>query len=544
MLQQLTQRKKIIIMAAVMSGLFLAALDQTIVGTALPKILQEFNALQELSWVVTAYLLTATIATPIAGKLSDLYGRRKLLLAGIVIFILASLFCGGAQNIEQLIAARALQGIGGGILFANAFSVIGDLFNARERGKWQGIIGAVFGLASLIGPLLGGFLTDGHPILGVTTDWRWTFLINIPVGVVSYVLIAKYLPTMSAKKGVVIDYLGAGLLSVALATLVLACSLGGTEGWAWNSWQIISMFVASTVFTAVFIWTELRAKEPIIPMHLFKQSVYSLISVLMLLFGMAFFGAIIYIPTFAQQILHYSATNSGIIILPMVMGLTLGSIVVGQIVNKTGKYKALMVGGLVVATAGIWTLTGLDANSSYWDLTWRMALTGIGLGMSMPIFTVAAQNAVEPKDLGVASSGVQLFRSIGSTVGLAILGSVMNNVLTQRLANIQEDPFVKMATQAGNGDQFKNFDINALQGFLSAKDQVAATLTQLPQDMQQVAIDALTDFVQTLELALASSLTQVFVISAVVMAASVVVSVFIKEIPLKHHDDSPPIEPM
>lgn len=542
MLHHLTQRQKIIIMIAVMSGLFLAALDQTIVGTALPKILQDFNALEQLSWVVTAYLLTSTIATPIAGKLSDLYGRRKLLLGGIVIFILASLFCGAAQNIEQLIAARALQGIGGGILFANAFSVIGDLFNARERSKWQGIIGAVFGIASLVGPLLGGYLTDAHGVFGLTTDWRWTFLINIPVGIVSFALIARYLPTMNAKKNVVIDYLGAGLLSAALAALVLACSLGGTEGWAWNSWQIVSMFAGALAFSAAFIWTELRAKEPIIPMHLFKQPIYSLIAVLMVLFGMAFFGAIIYIPTFAQQVLHYSATNSGIIILPMVLGLTVGSIVVGQIINKTGKYKMFMVAGLAVATVGIWTLTGLDPSSSYWDLTWRMALAGIGMGMSMPIFTVAAQNAVDQKDLGVASSGVQLFRSIGSTVGLAILGSVMNNALTQKLTNIQEDPFVKIASQSGNGDQFKNFDINALQGFLSAKDLVVAKLAELPQALQQTAIDALNGFVKTLELALASSITQIFVISAIVMAIAVIISLFVKEIPLKHHDDVPPVE--
>lgn len=543
MLHHLTQRQKVIIMLAVMAGLFLAALDQTIVGTALPRILQDFNALEELSWVVTAYLLTATIATPIAGKLSDLYGRRKLLLSGIVIFILASLFCGAAQNIEQLIAARALQGLGGGILFANAFSVIGDLFSARERGKWQGIIGAVFGLSSLVGPLLGGYLTDGHTILGATTDWRWTFLINIPVGIVAFALIARFLPTMTAKKEVVIDFLGAGLLSVALAALVLACSLGGTDGLAWSSWQIMSMFVGSAMFTAVFIWVELRAKEPIIPMHLFKQSIYSIIAVLMVLFGMAFFGAIIYVPTFAQQILHYSATNSGIILLPMVLALTVGSIVVGQLVHKTGKYKIMMIAGLAIATIGIFSLSGLNTDSSYWDLAWRMGLAGIGMGMSMPIFTVAAQNAVDPKDLGVASSGVQLFRSIGSTVGLAILGGVMNNTLTQKLSNIQEEPFVKIATQSGFGDMFKNFDGNALQGFLSAQTQVAERIANLPPAFQQQATEALAHFVKTLELALASSITQGFIISAVVMAIALMLSFFIKEVPLKHRDEAPPTEP-
>ncbi|HVI69136.1 MAG TPA: MFS transporter, partial [Magnetospirillaceae bacterium] len=234
MLHHLAQRQKIIVMIAVMSGLFLAALDQTIVGTALPKILSDFNALQELTWVVTAYLLTSTIAVPIAGKLSDLYGRRKLLLVGIVIFALASLLCGTAQDITQLIAYRALQGVGGGILFANAFAIIGDLFDARERGKWQGIFGAVFGLSSLVGPLLGGFLTDGHAVAGLMTNWRWTFLINIPVAIASFAMIARYMPTIITKKEKTIDYLGGVLITIALTCLVLATSLGGTPDWAWN----------------------------------------------------------------------------------------------------------------------------------------------------------------------------------------------------------------------------------------------------------------------------------------------------------------------
>lgn len=546
MLHHLSKRQKVIVMIAVMSGLFLAALDQTIVGTALPKILTEFNALKELTWVVTAYLLTSTIAVPIAGKLSDIYGRRLLLLIGIVVFVLASLLCGAATDINQLIAYRALQGIGGGILMANAFAIIGDLFDARERGKWQGIFGAVFGLSSLVGPLLGGFLTDGHQLFGVTTDWRWTFLINIPVGIIAFALIAKYMPIIKAKVKPVIDYLGAALLTVALACLVLATSLGGTsiELWgntvdlAWSSPTIIGMLVAAAGATGLFLLAERRAKDPILPLRFFKNSVFNIVSILFVLFGMAFFGAIIYIPTFAQQVLGFSATDSGILMLPMVLGLTAASIGSGQIVGKTGKYKLLVIAGLAVATVGIFTLSTLGVNSGYWDLAWRMAVTGLGLGMAMPIFNLAVQNALPQKDLGAVTSSTQLFRSIGGTVGLAIMGGVLNNILAGQLANVKDEPFVKIAEASGQGSQFSNLDVNSLQGVLSPEAQSAITnnLQQLPAQAQQPALDAFGHFVATLQGAMAHSLTQIFLLSAAVMVVAFIISFALKEVPLKHHE--------
>ena len=538
MLHHLSKRQKVIVMIAVMSGLFLAALDQTIVGTALPKILTEFNALKELTWVVTAYLLTSTIAVPIAGKLSDIYGRRILLLIGIVVFVLASLLCGAATDINQLIAYRALQGIGGGILMANAFAIIGDLFDARERGKWQGIFGAVFGLSSLVGPLLGGFLTDGNNLFGITTDWRWTFLINIPVGIAAFALIAKYMPTIKAATKPVIDYLGAALLTVALACLVLATSLGGTEGWAWDSLQIIGMFIAAAVATGLFLLTERHAKDPILPLRFFKSRVFNVVSILFVLFGMAFFGAIIYIPTFAQQVLGFSATNSGILMLPMVVGLTVASIGSGQIVSKTGKYKALVIIGLAIATIGIFALSTLSTTSDYWDLSWRMAVTGLGLGMAMPIFNLAVQNALPQKDLGAVTSSTQLFRSIGGTVGLAIMGGVLNNILAGQLANAKNEPFVKIAEASGQGAHFSNLDVNSMQGVVSPEAQSAITqnLQQLPSAAQQPALDAFHHFVATLQGALSHSLTQIFLLSAAVMVVAFLISFALKEVPLKHHD--------
>lgn len=537
MLHHLEKRQKIIVMLAVMSGLFLAALDQTIVGTALPKILTEFNALDKLSWVVTAYLLTSTIAVPISGKLSDIFGRRRLIMTGIVIFVLSSMLSGIAQNIDQLIAYRALQGIGGGILMANAFAIIGDLFDARERGKWQGIFGAVFGLSSLVGPLLGGYLTDGHNFFGLMTDWRWTFFINVPVGIMAFGLIARNMPTIidRATKPV-IDYLGAALLAVGLASLVLATSLGGTSGWAWNSAQIVGLFASAVAFLTAFAFVERKAKDPILPPRFFRNSVFNLISIIFLLFGMAFFGAIIYIPTFAQLVLNFSATNSGVILLPMVLALTVGSIVVGQIVNRTGKYKIFIVAGLLVATFGVFSLSSLSATSTYIDLAWRMALAGIGLGMAMPIFSLAVQNALPQKDLGAATSAVQLFRSIGGTVGLAIMGGMLNNFLNEKLKNVSNEPFVKIAEKSGHGAQFNNLDANSLQGVISPQAQSAITGSL---HNNQTALNAFDHLVHTLQNALASSITQIFLISACVMAIAFVISFFVKELPLKHHKEVP-----
>lgn len=546
MLRHLSKRQKIVVMIAVLSGLFLAALDQTIVGTALPKILSDFNALQELSWVVTAYLLTSTVAVPIAGKLSDLFGRRKILLAGIVIFVAASLLCGMAQDIWQLIAFRALQGIGGGILFAGGFTVIGDLFDARERGKWQGIFGAVFGLSSLVGPLLGGYFSDGSQLLGATTNWRWAFLINVPVGLLAFGLIARYLPTIiTHTKKLAIDYLGVGLLTTALSSLVLACSLGGTDGWAWDSPQIIALFITALASGVSFVFAESKAQDPIIPLRLFKMSVFANVCLIMLLFGAAFFGAIIYVPTFAQQVLGFSATNSGVLLLPMILGLTIASIAMGQIVNKTGKYKAIVVIGLAIATIGVFSLSGLTQQSDYWDLAWRMALAGFGMGMALPIFSLIAQNSVEQSDLGVATSSVQLSRSIGGTVGLAVLGGIMNNVIAQKLTNIDNEPFVRIANQTGQGEQFANFDINSIQGFLSEQSRqvIVSQLQTLPPQIQETATVAFGQFVSTLQGVLASSITQMFLIAAGIMVAATIAGVFLKELPLKHHSEVPTTEP-
>lgn len=537
-MHHLAKKEKIIIMLAVMSGLFLAALDQTIVGTALPKILTDFNALKELSWVITAYMLTATISVPVAGKLSDIYGRRRLLMTGITIFVGGSMLCGLSQDIWQLISFRAIQGLGSGIIFSCSFTVIGDLFVPRERGKWQGIFGAVFGMSSVVGPLLGGLLTDGP-------GWRWTFYINVPIGMLAFYLIAKHLPTITHKINEKIDYLGAALISAGLAALVLACSLGGTDGWAWNSPQIIAMLVGSAALFAVFIAVENKAQSPILPISLFKNSIFNVTAIAIFLFGIGFLGTVIYIPLFAQDILNFSATNSGVIVLPMVAGLMLASIISGRIVAKTGKYKIMYCTGLALAAIGILFLSFLSATSTYYDMAWRMFITGAGIGISMPLFTLVVQNSFEQKQLGVATSSVQLFRSIGGTVGTAVLGGVLNNVLISKLGDIQNHQFVQMAKQSDNADQMSNIDINAVQGILSktGQDSILNTISHMPAQIQQAALNAFNSFSEVLRTALSDSITRIFLVSAIFMLVAVAVSLFLKEIPLKHHneEDIPPL---
>lgn len=549
----LTLRSKVIIMLSVMASLFLVALDQTIIATALGRIVEEFNAYSSLSWVITAYLLTTTITVPIAGKMSDLFGRRIVLLIGVAIFGLGSLMSGMAGSIDQLVLWRAFQGVGGGIITANAFTIIGDLFAARERGKWQGLIGAVFGLSSLVGPLLGGWLTDPHNILGFVTSWRWTFWINVPIAIAAFIIIAVLCPPLRHNRKPVIDYLGAALLTVALGTFVLAVD---------NTDQIFKDIIANTGITLSglriimysivvialigFISVERRVREPILPLHFFKNRNYMLIIAIASLFGAAFLGSILYLTQFNQQVFGASPTESGLMLLPMVGGLMVAAISSGQIISRTGRYKLFMQVGIVTATIMIFMLSTLETTSSYAYEAALIVLLGMGLGVVMPIMNIAVQNEFSLRELGVATSSSQLFRSLGSTVGVAIFGALLTSGLTTNLANAQNDTYLQSLKQNSKSGQFGDLsDANTLLN-LNTPD-VKNKITEgfrgsLPKNEQSQELNQKliinfekkqAEYSNKIAAAFSESLKQIFIVSSCLMLLATVLVFMLKEKELK-----------
>lgn len=546
MLHHITTRQKIIVMLAVMSGLFLVALDQTIIATALAAITQEFDSFSSLGFIVTAYLLTSTVTVPLAGKLSDMYGRRLILLSGVVIFTLASLLSGLAPNVEWLIAWRAVQGIGGGIIMANAFTIIGDLFVPRERGKWQGMIGAVFGMSSVIGPLLGGWLTDGQQLFGITTDWRWTFFINVPIGIVAAAVIARYCPAIRHDSKQRPDYLGALFLTIALAALVLAVdntdvifaalidqglSLGLIKG----TLAVIAMLAA-----AAFIRTESKAQSPIIPLRFFKVRTFSLVMIATLLFGAAFLGAILYLTQFNQQVFGATASTAGLMLLPMVAGIMVSSIVTGQIVSRTGHYKQFLMTGFALAAISMLCLTFLTPTSPYWHEAVIMVFAGLGLGMSMPILNLAVQNEFEQKDLGVATASVQLFRGLGSTVGTALMSGILTAGIMSSMGDPAKIPYVETLQASPASAKMLEGDItaDALLQLNAQKSTIAeqahtameAIPSPVAREHQQQAFTAMQDdFSSKIIDAFTMALHHIFIVSSVLMACAFAFVLFVRE---------------
>jgi EmrB/QacA subfamily drug resistance transporter len=535
----LSHRAKLEILGAVLLGLFLTALDQTIVGTALPKIVTQLNGNDLYTWVVTIYLLTSTITVPFYGKLSDLYGRRPMLMIGITLFLGGSALSGLSQTMWQLILFRGIQGLGAGALFPISLAVIGDLFTPAERGKYQGLFGAVFGISFLIGPGLGGFLTDN-------VSWHWIFYVNIPIGLVSLAVIWRLLPTIKrtgASRN--LDYLGALVFTVAIGFLLVGLTNKTTGDWTEIT---VGGFIAiGLALGAVFVFIESRATEPIVPLDLWRNRTYvaSIVATFLMAFG--FFGAIIFLPRWFQVVRHESATVSGYLLFPMLIGLIGSSIVSGYLVSRTGKYKAIVLSGLVAMSVGILLMTQLKADTSYPALFAWMFIAGVGIGPAMSVFTIIVQNAVPFAKLGVATSNLTFFRQIGGSVGLAIAGTVFGQALTDTLPSQTNKVFSAMAAQApaaaqGQIAQFQamfNSAIQSGQG-IDLQNQTGvgqsfgeAILHQVPATFQAAIQPFVPQFDQAFDNAMSLAIANTFWIAVVTSALAFVAAIAMHELPLR-----------
>jgi EmrB/QacA subfamily drug resistance transporter len=461
-----------VVFAGLMLVMLMAALDQTIVATALPTIVGDLGGLNQLSWVVTAYLLAQTIVTPLYGKLGDMVGRKVVLQVGLVIFLIGSALCGLAQNMTMLILFRGIQGLGGGGLMVSTMAAIGDVVSPRERGRYQGYFGAVFGVASVLGPLLGGALTSG-------VSWRAIFYVNLPIGVIAFGVLQATLPSRKSDERQHIDWLGAGFLAAALACLVLGCTWGGTT-YPWGSAEIIGLFAAAIVLVIAFVAIEQRAREAVLPPSLFKIRTFSVTSGIGLIVGFALFGSITYLSLYLQDVLGASPTGAGLQTLPLMAGLLLTSIGSGQIITRTGHYRQFPIIGTAIMVVGLVLLSRLGVTTSRAVASAYMFVLGLGLGCVMQVLVLAVQNAVDYSQLGVATSGATLFRSIGGTVGTAVLGSIFNNRLDSNLH----------AAFAGHSNA-------ALAGASSSQGLSKAQLIRLPPVLHLAYLHAFTRSLST-----------------------------------------------
>jgi EmrB/QacA subfamily drug resistance transporter len=441
----LTAAEKRTILSALAVVMLLSALDQTIVATAMPRIIENLQGLSMYAWVTTAYMLASTVSVPIYGKLSDLYGRKPIMVIGVVIFLLGSFLCGLAgefgdlpvlgSGMMQLIVFRAVQGLGGGALMTVSFATIGDLYPPRERGRLFGLFGSVFGLATVIGPFIGGFFTDhgtvmlfGHVIAG----WRWIFYVNLPLGLLALFMLLYRMPALQPRGAGKVDYLGAVLIVLTFTPLLLALTLGGTS-YPWDAPQIIGLFTVSAVAMGVFLYVESRTPEPILSLQLFRIKTFRIAVAASFVINMAFLGVIMFMPLYMQVVQGISATASGTSLLPLMAGIIVSSVASGRLVTRTGRYKPFMVGGAIVLIIGVVTLTQVTADTTPLDLAWRLVLTGVGLGPAQNLFSMVIQNAAPVSDLGSATGMGQFSRQIGATVGVAVFGTFLTHALTDEL---------------------------------------------------------------------------------------------------------------
>lgn len=518
MMEALDKRTKLLIMLAIMASMLFAALNQTIVGTALPKIVAELGGMEHYAWVFTSYMLAASVTGLVVGKLSDMHGRRPYILWGLFLFMVGAFLAGTAESMIQLIIYRGVQGFGGGFIMSTAFTAVGDLFPPRERGKWQGLLGAVFGLASVVGPVLGGYIVDFF-------DWSWVFWVNLPIGVLAFFLIWRLFPGVEKRDGAKIDWWGAVFVSTLLVSLLLAFSWGGSD-YAWDSPLIVGLLAATVVSLLLFIWAERKAESPILPLSLFKNSIFVVSNVVGLLVGVAMFGAIMYIPLFVQGVIGTSAAASGLVTMPMMLSLVLCSAIAGQLTTKTGRYKFVALLGSGIVTLGMFLLTLMGEDATNLQATINMIVIGAGLGFSMPVFLLAVQNATPQNLLGVSSASVQLFRQVGGTVGVSLMGTVMASEMETYMKGNTPEPVQQLLASpelAENADKLMNPQL------LIAKDKIAEVMEKLPPDV----IPVFESLLDTLRGAMALGLEQVFLFGFYLSIGALVVTFLLKEIPLR-----------
>jgi EmrB/QacA subfamily drug resistance transporter len=541
--ESLSKGQKVATMVGALLGLLLAALDQTIVSTAGPFIQQDLAIEPGIYvWITTAYMVASTVLVPIYGKLSDIYGRRRILLIAIGIFLAGSLACGVAQNAAQLIAFRAVQGIGSAGLFTSAFAVVADLFPPAERGKWQGMFGAAWGVSSVIGPLLGGVLTEN-------LSWHWTFFVNLPIGAVAVGLIISRMPALKRHHDVrpKLDIAGALALAVATLPLLLGLSLGhaeesaNTNGWPWLSWQIASLFALSLAGIVAFIAIERHAENPILDFKLFGIKTFAVGSLAAFIVGGAFLGAIVFLPLFMVNVVGLSATSSGLTTIPLTLGIVAANITSGQLVSRLGKYKALLLGSLVVQAASfaLFALT-LSTDDSQLDVSLKMALLGVGLGPSIPLFTLAIQNSVPPPQIGVATAAATFFRQTGTTIGLAILGTIFATSfagsLKREMPPADRMPAAMRASMEHSGGEAGArvaFDARAARANAERQIEMSPMPNAGKVIAKQQAHEAIKSVDHAFKQAFTNALVSVFWVSLVIALIGLMVTTFLPQLPLR-----------
>ena len=508
-------------MLSVLLVMLLASLDQTIVGTAMPRIIAELNGFDRYTWVTTSYLLTSTVMVPIYGKLSDLFGRKGILITSVILFLAGSWLSGASQTMTALILFRGFQGLGAGGLMSMAIAIIGDLFTPRERAKWQGVTGAVFGLAFIVGPTAGGWITD-H------LSWRWVFYVNMPIGLIALGVLIFLMPSLTQPvRNAKIDFIGAALLIVGVVPLMLGLTWGGSE-YDWNSPQIIGLMGGALVGLVAFFfyerWLEAHQGQPIVSPSLFKNNVFAASTVIIMLSGMAMMGSIYYIPLFLQGVTGVSATNSGVVLTPMMLTAMAASIVSGLLVARTGKYKIFALAGAVISVVGSFFLLHLDVHSTSTDVVIAMLVLGLGMGTAMSLYNLIVQNAL-PKRIGEASAGMTFFRQIGSTIGLAAMGSVFNSAYPTAFHNAIPAAISKVVPPQVIA-LFNNPQV-------LLQPEAQAQLQQQFGQFGPQGLALLSALLESVKVGIASSLHSIFFLGMIVAVASVVAVLFLKEIPLR-----------